>query len=71
MHRRLTGSVKWFHAVNGLGVIRADDGSGDYFVARSAILILGRATLQEGERVTFEPVVEGLAFWAFNVIRSA
>ncbi|MFK3819873.1 cold-shock protein [Pseudomonas sp. NPDC089407] len=61
--------MKWFHAVHGLGVIRADDGSGDYFVARNAILMLGRATLQEGERVAFAPVVEGLVMWAFDVVR--
>ena len=67
MHRRLNGTVKWFHEVKGVGVIKAEDGSGDYFVARCAILMVGRVRLLEGERVTFEPVIEGLAFWAFNV----
>lgn len=48
MHRRLVGTVKWFHGVNGVGVIKADDGSGDYFVTRIAILMAGNAQLLEG-----------------------
>lgn len=48
MHSRLKGTVKWFHEVNGVGVITAEDGSGDYFVARCAILMVGRARLLEG-----------------------
>ncbi|MFT0516419.1 cold-shock protein [Pseudomonas faucium] len=69
MHRRLVGTVKWFHGVNGVGVIKADDGSGDYFVTRIAILMAGNAQLLEGERVTFDPIVEGVSCWAFNVKR--
>lgn len=67
MHSRLKGTVKWFHEANGVGVISAEDGSGDYLVARSAILMVGKARLLEGGRVSFEPVIDGLAFWAFNV----
>ncbi|GHS80936.1 hypothetical protein PAGU2196_17700 [Pseudomonas sp. PAGU 2196] len=48
MHRRLNGTVKWFHKVKGVGVIMAEDGSGDYFVARCAILMVGRVRLLEG-----------------------
>ncbi|MBC3488857.1 cold shock domain-containing protein [Pseudomonas sp. SWRI100] len=48
MHRRLNGTVKWFHEVKGVGVIKAEDGSGDYFVARCAILMVGRVRLLEG-----------------------
>ncbi|CAM3602916.1 Cold shock-like protein CspA [Pseudomonas reidholzensis] len=67
MHRRVTGTVKWFYAPNGVGMISADDGSGDYFVSRNAILVLGTVTLLEGQRVTFDPQLEGLTLVAFNV----
>lgn len=66
MHRRLAGTVKWFDQGHGMGVITADGQAWNYLVLRCAAEDGG---LSEGERVSFEPVSEGLADWAFNVVR--
>ncbi|AVD81138.1 hypothetical protein C4Q28_02665 [Pseudomonas sp. SWI6] len=69
MHNRLLGTVKWFNEDHGMGVISSDEEEVDYFVTQLAIIEGGQGSLQEGERVSFEPVIEGVACWAFNVIR--
>ena len=51
-----TGIVKWFNSVKGYGFIRPDDGSRDVFVHISAVEKSGLVTLNEGQRVSFEPV---------------
>ncbi|AXQ50106.1 cold-shock protein [Pseudomonas vlassakiae] len=66
MHRRLNGTVKWFDEGNGLGVIRAEGQAWNYLVLRCAAVNGG---LSAGERVSFLPVTERLAKWAFNVVR--
>ncbi|WP_060512222.1 cold shock domain-containing protein [Pseudomonas sp. NBRC 111124] len=66
MHRRLAGTVKWFDEGHGMGVISAEGQGWDYLVLRCAT---GNAGLSEGEQVSFEPVSEELANWAFNVVR--
>lgn len=66
MHRRLAGTVKWFDEGHGMGVISAEGQGWDYLVLRCAAQNGGLST---GERVSFEPVTEGLATWAFNVVR--
>ena len=66
MHSRQTGSVKWFHEGYGIGVIRAGGQPSDYLVLRRAV---GDEGLSAGERVSFQPVIQGLACWAFNVTR--
>lgn len=66
MHRRLAGTVKWFDEGHGMGVISAEGQRWDYLVLRCAAQNGG---LSAGERVSFEPVTEGLATWAFNVVR--
>ena len=47
------GTVKWFNAEKGYGVITREDGS-DVFVHFSAIQGDGYKTLEEGQAVTFE-----------------
>ncbi|MYE02648.1 MAG: cold-shock protein [Alphaproteobacteria bacterium] len=50
------GTVKWFSQAKGYGFIRPEDGSGDAFVHMSAVERSGLATLDEGQKVTFELV---------------
>ncbi len=49
-----TGTVKWFDASKGFGFISPEDGSKDVFVHHSAIKSDGYATLNEGQRVSFD-----------------
>ncbi|MDH7603189.1 MAG: cold shock domain-containing protein [Armatimonadota bacterium] len=49
----MTGVVKWFNDAKGYGFISMDDGQ-DVFVHYSAIVMEGRKTLREGQRVEFE-----------------
>ena len=49
-----TGTVKWFNAAKGYGFIEPEDGSGDAFVHISAVERAGLATLNEGQRLSFE-----------------
>jgi CspA family cold shock protein len=49
-----TGTVKWFNATKGYGFIAPDDGSKDAFVHISAVERAGLATLNEGQRVSFD-----------------
>lgn len=49
-----TGIVKWFDATKGFGFIAPEDGSKDVFVHHSAIKVDGYASLDEGQRVSFE-----------------
>ncbi|MFT5538896.1 MAG: CspA family cold shock protein [Alphaproteobacteria bacterium] len=49
-----TGTVKFFNATRGYGFISPDDGSKDVFVHISALEKAGMATLNEGQKVSFE-----------------
>jgi CspA family cold shock protein len=53
-----TGTVKWFNAQKGYGFIQPSDGGKDVFVHISAVERAGVATLQEGQRVTYDVVTE-------------
>ena len=52
------GTVKWFNPQKGFGFIQPDDGGKDAFVHISAVERAGLRELKEGQRVTFEVVVD-------------
>jgi len=52
------GTVKFFNAAKGFGFIAPEDGSKDVFVHISAIESAGMGTLSEGQRVSFDVVME-------------
>jgi CspA family cold shock protein len=49
-----TGTVKWFNPQKGYGFIQPSDGSQDVFVHISAVERAGLATLQEGQKLSFD-----------------
>lgn len=53
-----SGTVKWFNPTKGYGFIQPDDGSKDAFVHISAVQNSGLASLEEGQKVSYE-LVEG------------
>lgn len=53
-----TGAVKWFNAQKGFGFIQPDGGGGDVFVHVSAVERAGLRGLAEGQRVSYEIVVD-------------
>jgi CspA family cold shock protein len=59
------GTVKWFSAQKGFGFIMQDDGS-DVFVHHS--VVQGGATLQEGQRCTFDVQQSPKGLQAANVV---
>ncbi len=50
-----TGTVKWFNSEKGYGFISPDDGSADVFAHFSAIQSNGYRSLDEGQKVEYEP----------------
>ena len=50
-----TGTVKWFNSEKGYGFIAPDDGSADLFAHFSAINSSGFRTLEENQKVSFDP----------------
>jgi cold shock protein len=54
MNQMATGTVKWFNATKGYGFIEPEDGSSDVFVHISAVERAGIASLNEGQKVSFE-----------------
>ena len=48
------GTVKWFNAGKGFGFITPDDGGEDLFVHHSEIQTEGYASLDDGQKVTYE-----------------
>ncbi len=50
-----TGIVKWFNEQKGFGFIASEDGGDDVFVHHSNIDAEGYRTLDEGQRVEYEP----------------
>ena len=49
-----TGTVKWFHAEQGVGFIAPDDGTDDLFAHYSAITGSGFKELRENQKVEFD-----------------
>merc|ERR1719187_1367639 len=54
----MKGVCKRFDAAKGFGFITCDDGSGDVFVHFSEIKAQGFKTLNEGEEVEFEVIIQ-------------
>ncbi len=52
------GTVKWFNAPKGYGFIMPSDGTKDVFVHITAVQAAGLAGLNDGQKVTYDMVVE-------------
>jgi CspA family cold shock protein len=52
------GAVKWFNAQKGFGFIQPESGGPDVFVHISAVERAGLSGLAEGQKVSFELVVD-------------
>ncbi len=63
------GTVKWFSEEKGYGFVSPDEGGGDLFVHYSAIEGEGYRSLEEGERVSYEPTRGRKGEQASNVRR--
>ena len=50
------GTVKWFNSQKGFGFIEPDNGGKDVFVHISALGRAGMASLNEGQKVSFDVV---------------
>ncbi|WP_083543413.1 cold-shock protein [Bradyrhizobium sp. CCGE-LA001] len=50
------GTVKWFNAIKGYGVIKPDEGGSDVFVHISVVKKAGLSELPEGCKVSYELV---------------
>ena len=53
-----TGTVKWFNPTKGFGFIKPESGDTDVFVHITAVEKAGLGTLTEGQRISYEVVVE-------------
>ena len=53
-----TGSVKWFNPTKGFGFIQPEEGGNDVFVHISAVERAGMATLEEGQKISYDIEVD-------------
>jgi CspA family cold shock protein len=53
-----TGTVKFFNGTKGFGFITPDDGGPDVFVHVSAVERAGLRTLADGQKVSFDAVLD-------------
>lgn len=51
------GTVKFFNTTKGFGFIQPEDGSPDVFVHISAVERAGMQSLHEGQKISFEAVI--------------
>lgn len=66
-----TGTVKWFNAQKGFGFIEQNGGGKDVFVHISAVERAGMSTLTEGQKVSFEVLMEKTGKMAAGNIQAA
>jgi CspA family cold shock protein len=52
------GTVKWFNTTKGYGFIMPQDGGRDVFVHITAVQAAGLRSLNEGQQVSYEVVME-------------
>ena len=52
------GTVKWFNSKKGFGFIQPDEGGNDVFVHISAVERAGLYSLNEGQKISYEVVVD-------------
>jgi CspA family cold shock protein len=52
------GSVKWFNATKGFGFIEPQGGGKDVFVHITALQAAGISGLNDGQKVTYDVLVE-------------
>jgi cold shock protein len=52
-----TGTVKWFNATKDFGFIQPTDGGTDVFVHISAVERAGMRDLNEGQKISCDPVI--------------
>lgn len=53
-----TGTVKWFNTTKGFGFIMPSDGGKDVFVHITAVQAAGLRGLNDGQKVTYDVVME-------------
>ena len=53
-----TGTVKWFNGQKGFGFIQPDGGGQDVFVHISAVERAGMSGLAEGQKVSYELMID-------------
>lgn len=53
-----TGTVKWFSEQKGYGFIQPDEGGRDIFVHISAVERAGLVGLHEGQKISYELMVD-------------
>jgi len=52
------GTVKWFNAQKGFGFIQPQDGSKDVFVHITAVQAVGLRGLNEGQKISYDVMME-------------
>jgi cold shock protein len=62
-----TGTVKWFNDQKGFGFIAPEDGGADVFVHYSNIKADGYASLEDNQKVEYEPAEGRKGMEATNV----
>lgn len=50
----INGTVKFFNHARGFGFVAPDDGSKDVFIHATALEAAGIASVDEGDKITFE-----------------